>query len=134
MATEESTKTTLSPRDLCSILKACGDARVTLLQLGDLHVEFAGPASPAPVVEIRTDTLDSKSLRKFMNQASQPISPPGLAETQARIAEEALVDDELALREQQIAELHLTNPLLAEQLITQGELEDHGSIEHDEEA
>ncbi len=97
MATKNSS---LTPEELCAILKACGDAKVAEMDFGTLHVRFDRP--------------DQK-----------PLPNPGIAvsdDTLKQVTERVLREDEHRLREDQMALLQIENPLAAEQLA----LEDEG--------
>lgn len=102
------------------ILESCAKHGVSQLKLGPLEVAFGGPI-----------------------QSLEQIPPPGAAQPatspenviQAQHTEErnAHEEQEVATREQQVAELLITDPYLAEQLAAQGELTlpEAGDVEDD---
>lgn len=127
----------LSVRDLSGILKACRTSGVTKLKFRDLDVEF-GPQASEPTVTVGPDlrNLSIPELQERYQRLKKKVSTPlptGVAEIQDQEAEKALVADEIALREQELAEMWVTNPQKAEELLMQGDLRDNGP-EIDEEA
>lgn len=111
----------LSCGEVCGILKACGEAKVTKLKFRDLEVEFdqtvAPPALPvAPIVD------------------RPPLSNPVAEITDSQHEKQSkasLEQAEIVLREAQIAELQITDPLAAEELIRNGELEEEDERDED---
>lgn len=102
------------------ILESCAKHGVSQLKLGPLEVAFGGPI---------------KSLAEILPPgAAQPeTSPENVIQaqhTEERIAHE---EQEAATREQQVAELLITDPYLAEQLAEKGELKlpEAGDVEDD---
>ncbi len=114
-------KSSFSVKDLCSILKACGAAQVDELKLGDLYVRFRTQTEPpSPLAE--------------PEEVTEPSPPPAvaIAATQEKIAELTQVQDELAMRQDQLDLMMIEDPLRAEELMAQGELElDAGSDEEE---
>lgn len=110
-------KSVLKAEEVCSIISTCGTANVSELSFGDLHVRFGAPKperQPEPLAPVGQ---------------SQPTTPPSpetvLSEKEAdRIAKETLELQELLTREQQMAELNLTDPVEYERQLAAGELED----------
>jgi len=97
-------KITLSVGEVCVILSACVESGVTTLKFGDLHVEFGGkPTSTEPALSPVTEITEEN------HKASTA---------------KAVEADELTLMDERIALLQLENPLLAEELIRSGELEE----------
>lgn len=105
----------LSVAQVKAILKACSESGVTSLKWGDLQVEF-GPKSPA---------------QEQVSDLPLPVAAE-IAAFQEKEAEKALLRDEIAHREQQIAMAVLEDPTLGEEMLIQGELDDDGSAEEDE--
>jgi hypothetical protein len=104
----------LSPEEVCRILKVCGETNVLELKFGDLAVVFGASAknSPEPV-----------------------ISPSTVAEITAvqRVqAEKSLLRDEIAMKEQELAEMAIESPLKYEELLMQGELNESSDTETDQ--
>lgn len=114
-------KNYLTAEEVCSILKVCGEVRVAKLEFRDLRVEFSpttGLASPdgsAPV-DYRVVTPADMVL--------SPLPEAEISELQKKVAEKSFVQDEIATREDQIAELLVTDPLAAERLLMAGKLEE----------
>lgn len=97
-----------SPEGIRVILEACEATGVSELRLGELHVRFGSHTEP---------TQDAASL----HPAKATAEP-----NHDQINQETLERDELLLREAQIEELLITDPLRAEELMNQGELKDYG--------
>ncbi len=114
MATESSG---LDIGDLRVIVKLCVNFGVKSLKFRGLELEF-GVAGDVPVPGL-----------KALNKPVKAIT----ADQHELQAKQALLEDELSVREQQIADLQLTNPLAAEEMIANGELDDDsGDDESDE--
>ena len=107
-----------TPQEVCEIIRQCRQDGVVELTFGDLHLSFV------PKAEV------------INAQASEPSStqPPDAAISAdlEKQSKESVEQDALTLRQQQIDELTILNPLLAEQLIESGELEIDESEQHDE--
>ena len=112
------TKKSFTAKELCEIIRQCKQDGVTELTLGDLYLSFQ-PKVVKPQVLPITPT------------STQPPDAEISAEIQKQ-SEASIEQDALTLRQQQIDELTILNPLLAEQLIAQGELEIDGSDQFDE--
>jgi predicted nucleic acid-binding Zn-ribbon protein len=103
-------KISLQVKDICAIIKSCRNCGVTKFKFGDLEVDFGRPAlSPH-------------------GKCGEAVNHLSVAEITDEIHEkqmkEALEQDELRLKDEQVAQALIENPLLAEQLIMDGELED----------
>lgn len=111
-------KCLFTAEELCGIIKACGEAQVVELKLGDLYVRFGQqPVPEAPANEV---------------QSPAPTPEAAISATQNELekeAERALTQDEVKLREDQLDMALLENPLLYEELIAKGEVEDDGDDE-----
>jgi hypothetical protein len=102
-------KVLLNAADVRSIIVTCGESNVAKLKFGDLEVEFAPKCEPpAP----KPDSL--------------PAPAAEIAAIQEKVEQSSIECDEIALREEQVAEMMLTNPAQAEELLARGELEDDG--------
>lgn len=113
----------LLSRDITSIIKACGAARVTRFQYGSLTICFG----PQP---------DSVSFDEYRNTYHEPrLTTPeaAISEIQKSQKKEALVRDEMSLREEQFAQMLIEDPFNAEKLLLAGKL-DEESDGSDEEA
>lgn len=104
--------------DVCSIISTSAREGVTVLKFRDLRVEFGfKPLASSPY----------------------PLSTPAAIPTAEMVAplqkkeeEHSTELDELELRERQIEELLLTDPLAAEEMIRLGELEDDDGSNNDD--
>lgn len=105
-------------QDLASIIDTCGKAGVSRLKIGDLDIWFGRPAEP---------TLSSPGELHAATQAPE-AEISDLLEKEARAA---LARDVDQMREEELSELWLTDPVLAERLRIEGEMGDDGD-EHDD--
>ncbi len=103
-------KNEFSVADVCLILESCGKNHVAELKLGALQVKFGSQAreTTSGAVELSVDAAE-------------------LASLQEKLAQKSLESDEIRVREQQVAEMPLTDPLLYEEMLARGELIDHTS-------
>ena len=109
-------KILLTAEEVCIILKTCGEAKVAELQFGPLHVWF------------------DKSVAKIVKEECPiPLPATEIAETQEIIAKEAHIEEEIRTREDQVAELWITNPQKAEEMVLKGELEEISNGDRTEE-
>lgn len=95
----------LKTTEVCLILEACAKSGVSELRFGTLTVRFHRPVEQ-------------------IVQYAPVIAPAQVSADQAKAAKESLEYDSLVTREDQIAELMITDPAEAEQLIKDGELEE----------
>jgi hypothetical protein len=109
----------LKAEEVCSILKVCAEAGVNEITFRDLNVRFGPPA------ETRRPEQDAES-------ASPSSSETVLSEIAAKIDQETIEEQEIRIREQQLDELRITDPLAYEKLVISGELVD-GIKSEDEE-
>lgn len=117
----------LDTEQVLSIMESCARHGVTTLKFRDL--EFTrGPQAP-----------QATEPEPAANDATQVLTPDAtMSESQkpnekAPVPLEDFEQPELELREDQIAELQLTDPLLAEQMMMSGELQDAGTNDGDDE-
>lgn len=111
----------LSSVEICNIIKACSECGVATLTFQDLSISFHSKLPLAPNGEIKTEG----------GQQNPPLPVPVKPNSEVKISESqheeinkaTLEEEERALREEQIAELHITNPLAAEEMIMNEELE-----------
>lgn len=105
----------LSSQDLDAIIRSCSAAGVSELKFGNLHITFAGKAKVEVV-------------------ANPPIkaSEPEISEEKHKEQTKETVErNEILMREEQVAFSIIENPLLAEQLISEGELPDDDGSGYD---
>lgn len=100
-------KIVLSSLDICTIIEACAEYQVTKLKFGDLYLELGRhtPRATVPTQSFSPGTAIPEINHDQINQDS-------------------IETDEVRLREAEIAELMLTDPRKAEEMIENGELED----------
>lgn len=116
----------LDPDQIARIIEASALHGVTLLKFGDLEIWFgphvkpgttpAHPSAEVPNVETPIHTPVAEMTEKQHDDANA----------------KAIEQNEIDLREQQIAELLITDPEEAEKLIRQGELQDADDESGDE--
>lgn len=95
----------LTPADVCAILKACGDSQVRVLKFANLYVQF--------------ETKAQNATEPFTAGPDTEIS-----ETNKIIERESLAQDEQAVRQDQLDQMWIENPLEAERILLAGELQD----------
>ena len=102
--------------DICNILDACARNGVTRIKLEGFeaelvvsipHIERIVEPQPTSAEEVRGNTI----------QAQQVVE------------NQSLEEQELALKEEQIAEMLIVDPLRAEELMAMGELEPTGVLD-----
>lgn len=104
----------LSSVEVISILEASAKSGVSVLKFGDLYVKFGKQTEP-----------DSSTLVEPQASAqSYPVVGAMTALDRLKAAKAALLRDEMEIREQQLEELKITDPLEYERQINDGELED----------
>lgn len=104
-------KSFLTPADVCAIIKACGEAQVRVLKFAGLYVRF------------------DKTVENAVVAASPPVPEAEISETTQKIHEEALAQDEVRLKQDQLDQMWIENPQEAERLLLAGELEDEEADE-----
>ncbi len=102
----------LSSSEVCLILKECANAGVLELKFGTLSVSFGKSPKGQDILEPREHVVAPKPAAEMVevNHKQQ--------------TKESLAQMECELREDQIAELLITDPLEAERLIAEGDLEE----------
>lgn len=114
------TETELSSVDLCPILEASAKAGVTELKFRGLHVVFGRTAEQV----VTMDPRFGLPAYPFVQQPPAAKTEMDLsAEQHKLIRKQYLENAETNLREDQLAELLVTNPQLYEELLQKGELE-----------
>ncbi len=110
-------KSVLKADEVCGIILHSGKANVSELTFGDLHVRFGAPKSERQPEEL---SLVGQSQPTVPTSSETILSD----EEAARITKDTLEIQELLTREQQMAELQLTDPVEYERQLAAGELED----------
>lgn len=98
-------KNNLTPDNIISIIKACAENNVSKFSIDTLAFEFGQPKP------------------KEHEIITEPLTP----ETHDKMDKETLVKEELKTREEQMQMLLIENPLLAEEMIADGDLKDDES-------
>ena len=104
--------------DVCKIIGACREAGVSLFRMGHLEVYFGVPFLPPP-----------PDGEPYHGVAPTPAAQVPVETIRAQqSAEEAisLEEQEIEAKERRIAELLLTDPLQAEEMMRDGDLEASG--------
>lgn len=123
-----STKGLASINIVC-IIKACARHRVVTLKFGDLELSFDPKVkTPRPGSTKFVESHESQSVPHTQSPVTEITE-----QQQTNITREALVIDELALRDEQFAELLVTDPQAAEQMLVDGELDDDDESRGDDE-
>jgi len=105
--TNSTTSDRLSGKEVCDIIEACKGSSVSEIQCEELHILFGVPSA-------HTRRIPAK------NEKTDPIKT-----TQDEIETDSTIQDDLTDREQEVAELILTNPEKYEEMIHKDELEDN---------
>lgn len=116
----------LKAEEVCRIISTCATSNVAVLKYGDLYVRFGPNTEPGS-----TKGIPSESPSENLNYADPGPSPSdtAISENATKIERETHARDELNLREQQIQESAITDPLEFENMLASGELEDDGTEE-----
>lgn len=110
----------LSSDDVVRIIEASAKCGVGVLKFQDLMVSFGKQVEPEVVLPGNP-----------ANNSASMVEAPTEQQLQTQ-GQNALEKSELELREEQLSELAITNPLEFERLINQGELEDDTDIDGDD--
>ncbi len=106
----------LDSKAICSIIESCATHGVTSLKLGDFFIEFSPKAKPESLPEVLTSETHSTNPEAAISDQQHKEN-----------TKELLEREEISLRDQEIAEMQITDPLGAEQMLLNGELEDADS-------
>jgi hypothetical protein len=125
----------LSPQEVCSIIEVCGKAKVTLLKLGDLHVEFGTKTEP-PALRYQPPNLWADLDQRIASlDTAHPSTPAAaMAESLKKENERALVSDEMTFKRDQLAMLTIEDPVALEEMINNGELDEDDDLGDEQEA
>ncbi len=117
----------LKAEEVCRIISTCSRSNVSVLKFRDLYVKFG----PTPIRGVKVQNCTSESPpENFSFAAPDPSAPEAeISENAQRIDTETLERDELDLRETQIQESVITDPLEFEKGLASGDLEDDGRDE-----
>jgi hypothetical protein len=108
------------------IIKTASKSGVVRLKFGDLEIEFAQkPSEPLQKPEVSVVQETAPVLPVDVPTIELQEDPPNQEE------QKTIAQIEQIVRETEIENLRLENPLLYEQLVAQGEIED-GSIDEDD--
>jgi hypothetical protein len=102
----------LSSQDVCLIIKSCGEAGVSSLSWGELHIQFG---------------LQPPGRSLGSNQETETILTPteaAISETQEQLAQESLERAEDELRAMQLELMKIENPAEYERLVFDGKLDE----------
>lgn len=101
----------LSSKEVCDIVRTCEAAGVAHFSLGTLVIDFGKKA-----------------------EARIPVLAPeaAISDAQTTIAKEALEQDELTIKQDQLAQMFVEDPARAEALLLAGELEENGATTDEE--
>lgn len=110
----------LDSTEVCVIIESCAKHGVTSLKWGALEISFT-PSGKRPEETLANEQAGADLAIK----AHQTIPDAEISDKRhAENNKDALELNEIELREEQLAELQITDPLAAEQLIRDGDLED----------
>lgn len=107
------TANVLTGEEICKIIETSAKAKVSLIEYGDLRLEF-GKVDPA---------RSSKPSKTFEQSPTEAALSDDLHYQQTR---ETIEHDEQAVKEDRLALMFIEDPLQAEKLLTSGELDIEG--------
>jgi hypothetical protein len=128
------TKNGLKAEEISLIIKACEQARVRVLKYAGLYIEFGRPADAPQVQEEEQVSIPHAPQDRGI---AAPATHPAVAEItdiQKRESDKSLLKEELDLKDDQLAEMWITDPYAAEQLVIDGQLEESKNGDDPEEA
>jgi hypothetical protein len=115
-------KSSLSAEEVCRILAQCARARVRVLQFADLYVRFDDLPG-----EIQVRGPENVKLPQVQHPDTE------ISAIQTQTEKQAILQDEIAIRQEQLTQMFIENPLEAEKMLLSGEAEIHEE-QYDEEA
>lgn len=104
---EKHEKNFLSGAEICTIMETCAKNGVYTLKCGPLELTFHKPPESPKTAPEPTNSV---------------TNPQDIIEVMKKTEQSSLEKEEILTREEQIAELMLTDPAKAEELMEQGEL------------
>jgi hypothetical protein len=111
---EPTVKRDLSAQDICALIKACGEYGVAQLKLGDLELAFTSQTERSWLHQAR----HAPTLHSHLPEAAISEAHPNEQN------EHSLEQAELALKNDQLAELLLTDPAAYEEAVLREDLVD----------
>lgn len=105
--------------ELCRIIATCRRAGVSSLKLGPLEVVFGARSAP-PLHEVTVAPAQASHSEVAHTPAAQV--PEKTIQAQAKIEADSIEEQGIQTREEQIAELLITDPLKAEEMMMEGDL------------
>lgn len=102
----------LNSDEICKIIEACAKAGVSSLKCGPLELSFGKQTESHHSVQPAVTEITDDQHRKM--------------------TEDAITQDEIRLRKDQIEQMLIENPALAEKLVADGDLEDDDGTDGDE--
>lgn len=126
-------KSLLTPEQVCSIIEASGNANVRVLKFADLYLEFGSSAKVCVKRNESPEPHDSQASFWTHSKVEQDPTTPVKEMTEPthqKMSADNLVRDEVAMRDAQLDQMRIENPLLFEQLLqVEGELLDDDDSE-----
>ena len=113
--------------EILAIIKACREYGVAILKFGDLHLELASSA-PLGSPEVESSDMAPAKVTEVPQSSVDEITV-----LQNEAAKKDLLESEQAFKRDQLDQMFIEDPSQAEELLTQGDLEDDGS-EREEDA
>lgn len=108
----------LSSTDICLIIASCGEHKVAKLQFGDLYIEMGLKAKIL-------DEVGPKNAEAFPQNANpQSNSDNEISEELKKINDDAFIQEELRTKQDQLDQLLIENPALAEKMIADGDFDE----------
>mgnify|MGYP001558964529 CR=1 FL=1 len=105
-----------SEKGLCGIIKSCSEAQVSKFTFGDLTI-WVGPQS-------ETTAQPANVGYNHFAQVPQLNPETELSEIQKLKQSESLLQDELALKEDRLAQMFIEDPVQAERLLLDGAMDE----------
>lgn len=105
--------------EICKIIATCRRCGVLKLEMGSIRVIFSGGVA-------REARLPTEQVPQAASPTPEAQVPGQTIQAQQKLEEESHEEQAVLLREQQIAEMIIEDPLRAEELMEQGELEPIG--------
>lgn len=101
----------LKSKDICNIIRVCSKSHVSRIKMGDLEIEFRGSGI-------------EKQVPVTIAEATNCEKPQNLEASYATVEEEVIEQEGVKLREEQLLQMAIEDPVEYEKLIASGDLED----------